>query len=120
VVDILCRERRSGATWGDDHVHLAANQIGGQRWQSIVSILGPAVFDRDILALQIAGLFQPLPDGLYAESVSLRRSGKEQADHRHRRLLRARRERPRRRAAEEGDERAPFHVWMAPAWQEKM
>jgi len=32
----------------------------------------------------------------------------------------ARCERPRRRAAEERDERAPFHVWMAPAWQEKM
>src|SRR5215472_1670894 len=35
-----------------------------------------------------------------------------------RRLLRARRERPHRRAAEQGDELAPFHVWMAPAWQE--
>src|SRR5262249_4024576 len=35
------------------------------------------------------------------------------------RLLRARRERPRRRrAAEQRDELAPFHVWMAPAWQE--
>ena len=42
-------------------------------------------------------------------------------NHRHRRLLRARRERPRdRRTAEQGDERAPFHVWMAPALQEKM
>jgi hypothetical protein len=35
-------------------------------------------------------------------------------------LLRPRRERPRRRAAEQRDERAAFHVWMAPAWQEKM
>src|SRR5262249_49524186 len=33
-------------------------------------------------------------------------------------LLRVRRERPRGRAAEERDERASFHVWMAPAWQE--
>jgi hypothetical protein len=41
-------------------------------------------------------------------------------DHRHCRLLRARCERPRRRAAEKRDERAAFHVWMAPAWQEKM
>jgi hypothetical protein len=40
---------------------------------------------------------------------------------RHRRLLRARRERPRnRRAAEKRDELAAVHVWMAPAWQEKM
>jgi hypothetical protein len=35
-------------------------------------------------------------------------------------LLRPRRERPRRRAAKQRDERTPFHVWMAPAWQEKM
>src|SRR5439155_13820171 len=34
-------------------------------------------------------------------------------------LLRARCERPRsRRAADERDELAPFHVWTAPAWQE--
>src|SRR5262249_49654673 len=34
-------------------------------------------------------------------------------------LLRARRERPcRRRAAEQRDECAALHVWMAPAWQE--
>ena len=33
----------------------------------------------------------------------------------------ARRERPgSSRATEERDELAPFHVWMAPAWQEKM
>jgi hypothetical protein len=25
-----------------------------------------------------------------------------------------------RRAAEQRDELAPFHVWMAPGWQEKM
>jgi hypothetical protein len=36
-------------------------------------------------------------------------------------LLPPRHHRPRRRcAAEKRDELAPFHVWMAPAWQEKM
>src|SRR5262245_23329549 len=34
------------------------------------------------------------------------------------RLLRLRRERPRNRTAEQGDEVAAFHVWMATAWQE--
>src|SRR5262252_2883919 len=34
------------------------------------------------------------------------------------RLLRACHERPRRRAAEQRDELAAPHVWMAPAWQE--
>src|SRR5215472_7504017 len=33
-------------------------------------------------------------------------------------LLRARRERPRGRAAKQRDELAAVHVWMAPAWQE--
>src|SRR5438128_2261720 len=51
----------------------------------------------------------------------VRRSGVEEADNRHRRLLRARRERPRGcRAAERRDELAALHVWMAPAWQEEM
>jgi hypothetical protein len=52
---------------------------------------------------------------------------KARIDHKHayaphpRGLLRACRERPRRRrAAKERDELASFHVWMAPAWQEKM
>src|SRR5436190_15933036 len=35
-------------------------------------------------------------------------------------ILRACRERPRRRAAEQRYELAALHVWMAPAWQEKM
>ena len=50
-----------------------------------------------------------------------RRTGRtrlEKADHRHRQLLRARREWPDRRTAEQRDELAPPHVWMAPAWQE--
>src|SRR5262249_45999653 len=42
----------------------------------------------------------------------------QKSHYRHRRLLRARRERPRRRAAEKRDEIAAVHVWMAPAWQE--
>jgi hypothetical protein len=42
-------------------------------------------------------------------------------DHRQRRLLRTHRQRPRRhRAAEQRDELAALHVWMAPGWQEKM
>src|SRR5262249_55973015 len=51
-----------------------------------------------------------------------RSAGRERHHHRDRPrriVLRARRERSRgRRAAEQRDERASFHVWMAPAWQE--
>jgi hypothetical protein len=35
-------------------------------------------------------------------------------------LLRAHRQRPCSRTAEQRDERASPHVWMAPAWQEEM
>ena len=46
----------------DDHRHLAADQIGRQRRQSIVLTFRPAIFDRDVLALDIAGLLQALAE----------------------------------------------------------
>ena len=46
----------------DDHGHLAADQIGRQRRQSIVLTLRPAVFDRHVLALDIAGFVQALAE----------------------------------------------------------
>ena len=92
-------ERTSGR---DDHGDLSANQIGRQRRQPIDLILGPAVFDRHVLALDIAGLLQALAKSAQTVRGRVRRCGVEEPDHRHRRLLRARRERPappRRRAA---------------------
>src|SRR5262249_45538595 len=76
----------------------------------------PSVCDRYVLALDIASVFQALAKS--AQTVRnrlsrnrLRRSVVEEPDHRHCRLLRARRERPRRRrAAEQDDELAPSHV----------
>ena len=64
------RNRRGGGFRGkrrsvarcDDHCHLAADQIGRQRWQPIVLILRPAVFDRDVLTFDIAGLLQALTE----------------------------------------------------------
>ena len=44
----------------DDHGDLPANQIGRQRRQPVDLILGPAVFDRDVLAFDIAGVLQAL------------------------------------------------------------
>ena len=71
--------------------------------------LGPAVFDRHVLALDIAGFLQALAKCAQAVRERVRRCAVEKPDHRHRRLLRARRERPRRRAAEQRDELAPLH-----------
>src|SRR5262249_6291493 len=93
-----------------DHGNLAANEIGGKLRQSIKLILGPAVDDRYILALDITSLFQALAQcSQSARHRSIWRPAVEQPDHRHRRLLRTPRERPCGSAAEQRDERASFH-----------
>ena len=72
-----------------------------------ILILRPAVFDRYVLALDIAGLLQALAKSAQTVRACVRRCGVKEPDHRHRRLLRPRRERPRRRrAAEQRDELA--------------
>ena len=80
---------------GHDHINLAADEIGGQCGQPIIVALRPAVFHRQVLSLDIAGFAQSLlerghkrhPGGRCAASA-------EEADHRHRLLLRVRGERP--------------------------
>ena len=46
----------------DDHVDLAADEIGGQCGQPIIAALRPAVFDRHVLSLDIAGFAQSLAE----------------------------------------------------------
>ena len=58
----LGRKRRRRAAGRDDHRHLTANQIGRQRRQPIILALRPAVFDRDVPALDIAGFAQALAE----------------------------------------------------------
>src|SRR5262249_36538090 len=71
---------------------------------------GPAVFDPHILAFDIAGVFKALAKRAQTVRHPVRRSGLEIPDHGHRRLLRARRERPTGRATEQRDEvAAPDH-----------
>ena len=53
--------RRRGSERGD-HGDLPANQFGRQRRQPIDLTFGPAVFDRHVLALDIAGLLQALAE----------------------------------------------------------
>ena len=104
----LGRERHRGTFDRDDHGDPPANQFGRQRRQPIELSLGPAVFDRHVLALDIAALLQGLAK--YAQIVRVRRvrrCGAEEPNHRHRRLLPARRQRPCGRcAAEQRDELA--------------
>src|SRR5262245_15441617 len=88
---------------------LPASQIGCQCWQTIVVTFGPAVFDRHVPTLDIAVFSQTLPKRDQEVCILLGRPSVKKADHRHRGLLPARHERPRHRAAEQGDELAPPH-----------
>src|SRR5262249_30015595 len=108
----LCRfgGERSRSTGRRDHLHLAMNQIGYQCRQSVVLPLRPPPFDRYVAALDVTGSAQPLAKcGDGPRVATLGRSGVDEPDHRRRRLLRARRERPRRRAAEQRDEATAVH-----------
>ena len=58
----LGRQRRRVVP--DDHGHRPANQFGRQRRQPIGLIFRPAVFDRDVLALDEAGFLQALAERL--------------------------------------------------------
>src|SRR5215510_917269 len=103
------RDRRSrrlgyncrGDVMRSDHRHLTAYQIGCEVGQSLDLVLRPAILDHDILALDVAGFTNPLPEcGQKACTIGRRPRAAEEPDHRHRWLLRAHREWPRRRAAQ--------------------
>src|SRR6516225_8013477 len=71
-------------------------------------VLSPTIFDHDVAALHIAALIQS-PTKRSNTGVVLRSCTVEESYHRHRRLLRPRRQRPCRRRAEKGDELAALH-----------
>jgi hypothetical protein len=93
-----------------NHGNLAPNQFTSECRQLIKLVLGPAVFDCDVLALDQAAVLEALTKCAEQMRVGGGRCAVEEADDRHRRLLRARPERPRGRAAEQRHELAPPHV----------
>ena len=100
----------SRRTCRNDHAHLSASQIGGERGQSIILTVCPAVFDGDIFTLDVAGFFETALECGHEWAPLGRGWAAKEPDHRHR-LLRTRRERPRgSRAAEQPDEVAPPRV----------
>jgi hypothetical protein len=44
------------AATGCDQVNLVVDKFRSQRWQPIMVTLGPVIFDRDVLTLDIASL----------------------------------------------------------------
>src|SRR5215831_15391062 len=68
-----------------------------------------AVFDHDVLALDEACFLQALTEGGHEVHSVSERGVPQEPDHRHLRLLRARRQRPRCSAAEQRDELVALH-----------
>src|SRR5262245_43511604 len=84
-----------------------ADQLGGQRGESIILTFGPKVLDRHIVALRKARLLWALAKLGHEWCESVERPGMEEADHRDHRLLCARRRRSGHpRASEPNDELA--------------
>src|SRR5262249_28098076 len=105
----LGRNCRGGIVCSD-YCHPTAYQIGCEVRQLIVLVLAPAILDRHIPALDVAHFTNALLECGQKVCTAGTRRAVEHPDHRHRRLLRARRDRPRgRRAAEQRDELAPLH-----------
>src|SRR5207244_2261635 len=95
----------------NDHGYLTANQFGDQRRQPIVSTLCPPVFDRHVLVLDVTGVTQAAEKSREILAVRFERCEMKKPDHRHRRLLGACNERPRRRrAAEKRNELTSPHI----------
>src|SRR5262245_41781009 len=104
------------SNYGDTPTH----QIGQQRRQSFVVIFRPAIFDCDTASFNVASGIEALAECSRQRCKGTRRAGVKEPDHRHRRLLRARRERPRRRrAAEQRDELAALHSTTSSARADK-
>src|SRR5262249_7653167 len=95
----LGRAHRLIAAGGNHDAHAALNQLPGKVRQPLASIAAPSIVDRDIAALIVASLAEPAPERGNEGLVCLRCRVVEESDDRQRRLLRARRERPRNRCA---------------------
>jgi hypothetical protein len=100
--------RHVAAGRGED-IDPQTGELGGELRQPIVLAVGPAQLGPDIAADDIALLAQPLIERRYHPSERRRCSAIEDADHRNRRLLRARRQRQGGNRSQNGDDVAPPH-----------
>src|SRR5262249_19599222 len=101
------RKRRGWRARRGNNGHAAADEVGHKRRQAIVLATEQVVLHCDVLTFDVAGFVETLTERGHVALRGLGRSGIDEAHDRHRRLLCARRERPRsRRAAEQRDELA--------------
>src|SRR5262245_27685976 len=90
---------------GSDHIHGQADELSRSLGEPFGHAIGVAIVEGDVLAFHVAEVAQSL-----TESVPHRRLVNDADPRDFRRLLRPRPERPRRRAAEQRDERAAPNV----------
>src|SRR5262249_27384051 len=100
-----------GRAAGHDEVDAAADQFANERGKAIAVPVGRAIFDLQVLALNIAALVQAAQQSVEIRLVAIQRYRLEDADTMDRRwLLRTRHERPRRRAPDKANELPSSHV----------
>src|SRR6476659_4003922 len=87
--------------------HPKLEKIAGR--QSVVLAERPSVLDRHVLAFDVAVFGQSPAERSHQVRALIGHPRAQEPDYRHCRLLRARGERPRRRAADERDELAAFY-----------
>ena len=105
------RKRRT-VTSRSDNGHATADKVGHERQQAIVLATEPVVLDHHVLVLDVAGFAEAFIKRGCRACRAIDRPTADKADHRHRRLLRARRERPSGRSTAEKrrDELASPHI----------
>src|SRR6516164_420119 len=106
---LLCRDNRLSRV-GDDNLDFALDELGRDLGKPLVASIRPAIFNRDGATFDPAALAQASHESSDPITQGRSRTGAEEADGRELCwLLRARRERPRRSAAEQRDEGAALH-----------
>src|SRR5262245_34355590 len=102
--------KRSRITKRSDNCHATAYQVGHERRQAIVLAAEPVILDDHVLTLYVARFAEAFAERGCMAGRTIERATGDKADHWSCRLLRARRERPRRcRPADKRDELPPLH-----------
>jgi len=104
---LLCRWHCASRC--DDDIDLEPHELRRDLGEALSASFPPPILDRDIATLGLAEFAQSLHKSGRPLILSRRRGRPKEPDHRHRRLLCTRRERPCGSAAEQGDKLAPSH-----------
>src|SRR5262249_4369275 len=100
------RKRRRIANRSDNG-DATADEVGHERRQAVVLAGKPVVLDRHVLALDVARFAKAFTKRGCMAYGTIERSTAEKPHHRHRRLLRVRRQGPRRPRAAESSQQSP-------------